>query len=74
MCPPASGLNLSGEPSCVTSESSVCIENRGQEEEESGHVSKSFCSNTSLRTVGDTDRPIAKVRTVISNCLYPSVV
>ncbi|CAM9492823.1 unnamed protein product [Rangifer tarandus platyrhynchus] len=54
------GLNLSGEPSCVTSESSVCIENREQEKEESGHVSRSFCSNTSLRTLGDTDRPIAK--------------
>uniref|UniRef100_A0A8C6E5K7 Zinc finger protein 831 n=1 Tax=Moschus moschiferus TaxID=68415 RepID=A0A8C6E5K7_MOSMO len=54
------GLNLSGEPSCVTSESSVCIENREEEEEESGHVSRSFCSNTSLRTIEDTDRPIAK--------------
>ncbi|XP_010840209.1 PREDICTED: zinc finger protein 831 [Bison bison bison] len=54
------GVNPSGEPSCVTSESSVCIENREQEEEESGHVSRSFCPNTSLRTIGDTDRPIAK--------------
>ena len=73
VCPP-SGVNPSGEPSCVTSESYVCIENREQEEEESGHVSRSFCPNTSLRTIGDTDRPIAKVGIVISSCLYPSVV
>lgn len=54
------GVTPSGEPSCVTSGSSVCPENREQEEEESGHVSRSFCPNTSLRTIGDTDRPITK--------------
>ena len=74
LCAPPSGVNPSGEPSCVTSESSVCIENREQEEEESRHVSRSFCPNTSLRTIGDTDRPITKVGIVISSCLYPSVV
>ncbi|KAM7237384.1 hypothetical protein CapIbe_011628 [Capra ibex] len=54
------GVTPSGEPSCVTSGSSVCPENSEQEEEESGHVSRSFCPNTSLRTIRDTDRPIAK--------------